>query len=119
MYLPMFEHSPRKATAIMKELTSKPDLFVQLLSGSTWSRKPCSPSTTRSARGCHPCLRYVLFLGTSCYPCLRAGHAGHGSGGPLHCETHYFGSPVFLSTGSVIGLTHFDSPSNTVFSCTI
>src|SRR5262249_16959239 len=26
---------------------------------STWSRKPCSPSTTRSARGCHPCLRYV------------------------------------------------------------
>src|SRR5436190_10434041 len=27
---------------------------------STWSRKRCSPSTTRSARGCHPCLRYVL-----------------------------------------------------------
>src|SRR5258707_8045148 len=27
---------------------------------STWSRKPCNPSTTRSARGCHPCLRYVL-----------------------------------------------------------
>ncbi len=26
---------------------------------STWSRKPCNPSTTRSARGCHPCLRYV------------------------------------------------------------
>jgi transposase-like protein len=26
---------------------------------STWSRKPCKPSTTRSARGCHPCLRYV------------------------------------------------------------
>ena len=25
---------------------------------STWSRKPCNPSTTRSARGCHPCLRY-------------------------------------------------------------
>ena len=24
---------------------------------STWSRKPCNPSTTRSARGCHPCLR--------------------------------------------------------------
>ena len=21
------------------------------------SRKPCNPSTTRSARGCHPCLR--------------------------------------------------------------
>jgi transposase InsO family protein len=26
---------------------------------SIWSRKPCSPSTTRSAPGCHPCLRYV------------------------------------------------------------
>jgi hypothetical protein len=25
-----------------------------------WSRKPCGPSTTRPARGCHPCLRYVL-----------------------------------------------------------
>jgi len=23
-------------------------------------QKPCSPSTTPSARGCHPCLRYVL-----------------------------------------------------------
>ena len=27
---------------------------------SIWSSKPCRPSTTRSARGCHPCLRYVL-----------------------------------------------------------
>jgi hypothetical protein len=27
---------------------------------STWSREPCNPSTTRSARGCHPCLRYVV-----------------------------------------------------------
>src|ERR1044072_7966014 len=27
---------------------------------STWSREPCNPSTTRSARGCHPCLRYDL-----------------------------------------------------------
>jgi hypothetical protein len=27
---------------------------------STWSKKPCNPSTTRSARGCHPCLRYVV-----------------------------------------------------------
>lgn len=27
---------------------------------STWSRRPCNPSTTRSARGCHPCLRYDL-----------------------------------------------------------
>ena len=27
---------------------------------STWNRGPCRPSTTRSARGCHPCLRYKL-----------------------------------------------------------
>src|SRR5690606_38641174 len=27
---------------------------------STWSRGPCRQSTTRSARGCHPCLRYKL-----------------------------------------------------------
>lgn len=27
---------------------------------STWSRRPCNPSTTRSARGCHPCLRYDM-----------------------------------------------------------
>lgn len=32
LYLPLFEHSPRKANAIMAELASKPDLFVQLLS---------------------------------------------------------------------------------------
>ena len=27
---------------------------------STWSRRLCNPSTTRSARGCHLCLRYDL-----------------------------------------------------------
>ena len=27
---------------------------------STWRRRPCNRSTTRSARGCHPCLRYDL-----------------------------------------------------------
>jgi hypothetical protein len=27
---------------------------------STWSKKPCNPSTTRSARACHPCLRYRM-----------------------------------------------------------
>lgn len=27
---------------------------------STWSRKPCNLSTTPSAQGCHPCLRYAL-----------------------------------------------------------
>ena len=34
--------------------------YVMIWDTSTWSRKPCNPSTTRSARGCHPCLRYVL-----------------------------------------------------------
>ena len=27
---------------------------------STWNKKPCNPSTTRSARGCHPCLRNTM-----------------------------------------------------------
>ena len=31
MYLPMFEHSQRKAKAIMAELATNPDLFIQLL----------------------------------------------------------------------------------------
>jgi NAD(P)-dependent dehydrogenase (short-subunit alcohol dehydrogenase family) len=29
-------------------------------SDDVWSRKPCNLSTTRSAHGCHPCLRYSL-----------------------------------------------------------
>jgi hypothetical protein len=33
---------------------------TQILDTSTWSRKPCNPSTTRAARSCHPCLRYDL-----------------------------------------------------------
>jgi uncharacterized membrane-anchored protein YhcB (DUF1043 family) len=32
LYLPLFEHSQRKAKTIMTELASKPDLFIQLLS---------------------------------------------------------------------------------------
>ncbi len=35
-------------------------LFEGLARASTWSRGPCKPSTTRSARGCHPCLRDAL-----------------------------------------------------------
>src|SRR3954471_2890921 len=42
-------------------------LCIMIWDTSTWSRKPCNPSTTRSARGCHPC------LGTSGYVCVRAG----------------------------------------------
>jgi hypothetical protein len=36
--------------------------IIMILDISTWSRRPCNPSTTRSARGCHPCLRYNLLL---------------------------------------------------------
>jgi len=35
-------------------------LRTMILVTSTWSKELCSPSTIRSARGCHPCLRYVL-----------------------------------------------------------
>jgi hypothetical protein len=43
---------------------------------STWSRKPCNPSTTRSARGCHPCLRYVpLPMSPGWTMISLAGHA--------------------------------------------
>jgi hypothetical protein len=33
---------------------------TMILDTSTWSREPCNPSTTPSAQGCHPCLRYAL-----------------------------------------------------------
>jgi Helix-turn-helix domain len=42
---------------------------------STWSRKPCNLSTTRSARGCHLCLRYGL-LPMSQGVQLRSGAPG-------------------------------------------
>ncbi len=32
-------------------------LCTMISDTTTWSRKHCNPSTTRSARGCHPCLR--------------------------------------------------------------
>jgi hypothetical protein len=34
--------------------------WATISASSIWSGKPCNPSTTRSARGCHPCLRQVL-----------------------------------------------------------
>ena len=43
---------------------------------STWSRKPCNPSTTRLARGCHPCLRYDLLPMCSGLDNLKDGGAG-------------------------------------------
>src|SRR6516165_3396798 len=39
---------------------------------STWSKKPCNPSTAHSARGCH------RRLGTFCYQRLRSGQKRSG-----------------------------------------
>jgi hypothetical protein len=39
---------------------SSPASCTMISATSIWSTKPCNPSTTRSARGCHPCLRYVV-----------------------------------------------------------
>ena len=57
---------------------------------STWSRRPCNHSTTRSARGCHPCLRYDLL--PMC-PGWTNGHAGGEGGIRTHgtlSRTHAF-----------------------------
>jgi hypothetical protein len=34
------------------------EVDIMISGTSTWSRKPYNPSTTRSAQGCHLCLRY-------------------------------------------------------------
>ena len=54
--------SPGSGSASAKSMTesgSSPS-WTTILAISTWSRKPCSPSTTHSARGCYLCLRYEL-----------------------------------------------------------
>ena len=38
---------------------SSPASCIMISDISTWSRRPCNHSTTRSARGRHPCLGYV------------------------------------------------------------
>jgi transposase-like protein len=54
--------SPAKNSASRKSMTAfgSPASCSMISDISTWSRKPCNPSTTRSARGCHPCLRYEV-----------------------------------------------------------
>jgi len=37
-----------------------PCLRSAISASSTWSRRPCNLSTTRSGQGCRPCLRYNL-----------------------------------------------------------
>ena len=53
---------PAKGSASRKSTTAfgSSASCTTILDTSTWSRKPCNLSTTRSARGCHPCLRYDL-----------------------------------------------------------
>ena len=54
--------SPAKGSASRKSTTAfgSSASCTMISDISTWSREPCNPSTTRSARGCHPCLRYKL-----------------------------------------------------------
>src|SRR2546421_638918 len=61
---PVKSSASRKSTTAFGSLAS----CITISDTSTWSRKPCNLSTTRSVRGCHPCLRYDLSL------CVRAGH---------------------------------------------
>ena len=52
-------HSPVKASASRKSTKafgSSPSCAT-ISAISIWSKKPCKPSTTPSAQGCHPCLR--------------------------------------------------------------
>jgi hypothetical protein len=49
--------SDTRVVAPVLVIRQQEKLFCKSLS--IWSRKSCSPSKTRSARGCHPCLRYV------------------------------------------------------------
>jgi hypothetical protein len=53
---------PANASASRRSTTEfgSSALCATISDTSIWSREPCSPSTTRSARGCYPCLRYVL-----------------------------------------------------------
>src|SRR4051794_36234990 len=53
---------PVKSSASRKSTTAfgSPASCATISDTSTWNRKPCNLSTTRSARGCHPCLRYDL-----------------------------------------------------------
>ena len=53
---------PARASASGKSTTAfgSPASCTTISATSTWSKKPCNPSTIRSARGCHPCLRYVV-----------------------------------------------------------
>jgi hypothetical protein len=54
--------SPVKDSASRKSMTAfgSSASCITISDTSTWSRKPCNLSTTRSARGRHPCLRYDL-----------------------------------------------------------
>ena len=72
-------HSPGSGSASKRSMTGFGSLAscatISLIS--TWRPEPCNPSTTPSARSCHPCLRYVP-LPTS--PARTKRRVGGGSG---------------------------------------
>jgi uncharacterized membrane-anchored protein YhcB (DUF1043 family) len=75
LYLPMFEHSERKAKAIMSELATKPDLFVQLLAA---VYKPSEDSGVVDPPGENP--EHARNIANQAYRLLRIWNVIPGTG---------------------------------------
>ena len=56
---PSWRAKPSESKRSMTAFGSSPSCTT-IWDISTWNKGPCNPSTTRSARGCYPCLRYNL-----------------------------------------------------------
>src|SRR4029077_20729926 len=52
---PVSPSASRRSTTVFGSSASCTTISASSIS----NRKPCNPSTTPSAQGCHPCLRYV------------------------------------------------------------
>src|SRR5262249_8708211 len=52
---PVSASASRRSTTVFGSSASCTTILASLIS----NRKPCNPSTTPSAQGCHPCLSYV------------------------------------------------------------
>src|SRR6266849_9287594 len=52
---PVSASASRRSTTVFGSSASCTTISASSIS----NRKPCNPSTTPSAQGCHPCLRYV------------------------------------------------------------
>jgi hypothetical protein len=53
---PVSASASRRSTTVFSSSASCTTISASSIS----NRKPCNPSTTPSAQGCHPCLRYVF-----------------------------------------------------------